>query len=71
MNTIMAERIRLIIDTDEEIRLAVRLAATKADVSPSELVNGILKKALAGEIQDARKYLPRKARKEAEGRGGE
>jgi hypothetical protein len=60
MNAVMAERIRLIIDTEEEVRLAVRLAATKADVSPSQLVNDILRKALAAEIQDARKYLPRK-----------
>ncbi len=56
----MAERIRIIIDTDEEVRLAVRLAATKADVSTSELVSTILRKALASEIEDARKYLPKK-----------
>lgn len=60
MNASMAERIRLIIDTDEDVRLAVRLAATAADVSTSELVTGILRKALANEIRDARKYLPRR-----------
>lgn len=58
LNEVMAERIRVIIDTDEEIRLAIRLAATKADVTTSELVNSILRKALASEIEDARKYLP-------------
>lgn len=52
-------RVRMIIDTDEEIRLAVRLAATKTDRSISELVNSILRKALADEIRDARKYLPK------------
>jgi hypothetical protein len=62
----MAERIRLIIDTEEEIRLAVRLAATKADVSPSELVNGILRKVLAAEIQDAKRYLPRRKKEEGQ-----
>lgn len=56
----MAERIRMIIDTEEDIRLAVRLAATKLDISVSELVNKILRKALGGEIEDARKYLPKK-----------
>lgn len=60
MNTDMAERIRIIIDTDEEVRLAVRLAATKADLTTSQLVNKILRESLAAEIQDAKKYLPKK-----------
>lgn len=60
MNAVMAERIRLIIDTDEEIRLAVKLAATKADLTTSELVNQILRARLAEEIRDAKKYLPKK-----------
>lgn len=60
MSTDMAERIRIIIDTEEEVRLAVRLAATKADLTASQLVNGILRKALASEIADAKKYLPKK-----------
>jgi hypothetical protein len=56
----MAERIRLIIDTDEEIRLAVHLEATRQDLSASEVVNNILRKALASQIEDAKKYVPRK-----------
>jgi hypothetical protein len=60
MNNVMAERIRIIIDTEEEVRLAVRLAATKADLTASQLINGILRRALAGEIADAKKYLPKK-----------
>lgn len=58
MSVCMAERIRLIIDTDEEVRLAVRLAATKAALSPSQVVNRILRQALAQEIRDAKKYTP-------------
>ena len=60
MTVSMAERIRIIIDTDEEVRLAIRLAATKADKSVSELVGDILRRELADEIKDARKYLPKK-----------
>jgi hypothetical protein len=57
---LMAKRIRMIIDTDEEVRLAVRLAATKADIGISELVTEILRKALPLEISDAKRYLPKK-----------
>jgi hypothetical protein len=60
MSVDMAERIRMIIDTDEETRLAVRLAATKQGVSTSALVNSILRKALPSEIKDAKRYLPEK-----------
>lgn len=51
-------RIRLIIDTEEDVRVAVKLAALKANKSPSELVNDILRKALPQEIRDAKKYMP-------------
>jgi hypothetical protein len=54
----MAERIRMIIDTEEEIRLAVKLAATKAGMKVSDFVNAILREHLGPEIKDARKYLP-------------
>lgn len=64
MNTSMAERIRLIIDTDEETRLAVRLAATAAGVSTSELVTTILKRALVEELKDARKYTAKRKKDE-------
>lgn len=56
MTGLMAERIRLIIDTDEDLRLAVKLAAMKSRKSASELINDILRKALASELRDARKY---------------
>lgn len=60
MSVLMAERIRMIIDTEEHIRLAVKLAATKAGKSASDLVNEILAKALKDEIRDAQKYIPAK-----------
>ncbi len=66
MSIDMAERIRIIIDTEEEVRLAVRLAATKADLTTSQLINGILRKALGAEIEDAKKYLPKKKKGGAE-----
>lgn len=66
MNAAMAERTRMIIDTDEEIRLAVKLAATKADLGVSEFVNSLLRKALGPEIEDAKRYLPRKKKERGE-----
>ncbi len=59
----MAERIRIIIDADEEVKLAVKLAATKQDVSVSEIVCALIRKHLPLEIQDAKKYLPQRGRK--------
>jgi hypothetical protein len=53
------ERIRLIIDTTEELRLAVKLAAIRAGKGTSELVNEILTKALKDELKDAAKYARR------------
>jgi hypothetical protein len=55
-----AKRIRLIIDTTEEIRLGVRLAAMRGDKSPSQVINEILEKHLAEEITDAKKYTHKK-----------
>lgn len=60
MSVVMAERIRIIVDTDEELKLAVRLAATAASLSVSELVCSILRRNLPREIADARKYMPKK-----------
>ena len=63
MDAISSDRVRLIIDTDEEVRLAVRLAATRQGVSISDAVNEILRKALGKEIEDAKKYTPKPQRK--------
>lgn len=68
MNSVMAERIRIIIDTDEEVRLAVNLAATKADISISELINGILRQHLTKEIEIAKNYVPDKKHKGGNGK---
>lgn len=54
-------RIRLIIDTEEEIRMAVWLAAKKRGLGVSEFVNELLRAHLKSEIQDARKYVPKDA----------
>ena len=62
----MTKRIRIIIDTEEEIRLAVRLAATRADLTASELINNILRKALIAEIEDARKYTSKKKKEKGD-----
>jgi len=59
-----AKRVRLMIDTTEEIRLGVRLASMQRDKSPSEVINEILMRHLAEEIKDARKYAPRKPKKD-------
>lgn len=63
MNVSMADRIRMIIETDEELRLAVKLRCVREDVSISELVNRILRSALADELQDAKKYAKKSKRK--------
>jgi hypothetical protein len=54
----MAERIRLIVDTDEVIRRAVRLRALKLgdDFTISDVVNDILRNALADEIAEVKNY---------------
>ncbi len=62
MSVLMAERIRMIIDTDEEIRLAVKLAATKEGMGVSEFVNKLFRERLVNEIRDAKKYTPGKSK---------
>lgn len=79
MTGVMA-RIRLIIDTDDDIRRAVRLRAVKmgGDVTNSDVVNAILRDALAAEIAEVHTYPTgetkgtgkKRGRKPAEG-GGE
>lgn len=61
MSTFMAERIRLIVDTDEVIRRAVRLRALKMgdDVTHADVVNGILRgdyPSLKEEIAEVEKF---------------
>lgn len=51
-----AKRIRLIIDTDEVVRAAVSLRALKTGKGHSEVVNEILRAALAGEISEVSTY---------------
>jgi hypothetical protein len=56
----MAERTRLIIDTEEDLRLAVHLAAGAAGMSKSQFVNALLRKALANELKDVQKYMSKR-----------
>ena len=60
MLAVMTERIRLIIDTDDEVRRAVQLRRLRQAGNPttSDVVNAILREALAEEIAENRKHLP-------------
>ena len=60
MTATMAERTRMIIDTEEALRLAVKLRAMKDGCSTSEVVNKILRRELREELADTHKYLPKK-----------
>lgn len=67
MNAVMApSRHRLIIDTTPEIHLAVKLAATRDDLSISEFVNSIFRKHLADEIKIARQFTDKGKKKHAD-----
>jgi hypothetical protein len=72
MNALMAERTRLIIDTTESIKRAILLRKIKlpSDLTISDVVNGILREALAEEIAEVERYqsegpppAPRRGRK--------
>ena len=67
MISTMAERIRIIIDADEEIRLAIKLAATRLDKSVSEVVCTLIKKAFPEEMRDAKRYAPKRGRSNDDG----
>jgi hypothetical protein len=58
MTALMAERIRLIIDTDDVVRRAVHLRRIKTPGTPSnsDVVNAILREALAEEIAEVEGY---------------
>lgn len=48
----MTERVQLLIETERIIGLAVNKRANKEGISPSDVVSGILRKALAGEMEE-------------------
>jgi hypothetical protein len=58
-DTAMAKRPRIVVDVTEELRVAIRLAAAKADVNPGELVVQILTEALGTELEVVRDYQAR------------
>src|SRR5262245_56694835 len=52
------DRIRLVIDTEEIIRRAVRLRAARTGEDNSVLVNALLREAFAAEIKELEKLPP-------------
>ena len=53
MHSDVAERIRIIIDTKPEYRRAVRIRAAREDVSPSDVINDLIREHLSREIAEA------------------
>jgi plasmid stability protein len=51
----MADKIRLVVQTDDEVRAALRLEAARRDMEMSELADEILREALADAIEEIRK----------------
>lgn len=54
MTLAMADDIRLVIETDAEVRAALKLAAAKQQMEMSELADAILRDALAEELEQIR-----------------
>jgi plasmid stability protein len=54
----MSNAIPITIDGADALGTAIRLRAAKEGVSPEEVVQGILRKALAPEIEEASGALP-------------
>jgi hypothetical protein len=57
MTATMASRIRLIIDTEEELRRAVQIRAAVTGVSPSEVMNDLIREHFRAEISQARRAI--------------
>ena len=64
------DRIRLIVDTEEIIRLAVRLRGLRTGQDNSQVVTEILRKALAEEIAEASKFPQISGKKPRPKKGG-
>lgn len=58
MNALMTDRIRLIIDTEDVVRRAVQLRKVKSGTGEtiSDIVNEILRAALAEEIEELERH---------------
>lgn len=59
MPAVMTKRPRIQIDAPDDVRLALKLEAAKADKSVSELLLEVIHKHFAAAIRDARKYMPK------------
>lgn len=68
MSVLMADKIRLVVLTDDDVRAALRLAAAKADKEQSEMAHDILSAALVEELAEvrARKATDDKKKRRAE-----
>jgi hypothetical protein len=62
---VMSERIRLIIDTDDRLRRAVRMAAARLGFTPSQFVNKLLEQHLVEELADVDAAIALEAAKDA------
>lgn len=62
MSAVMADKVRLVILTDDELRAALRLEAAKQDVDMSELADSILRQALADALKEVRKRRQAKSK---------
>lgn len=54
------ERIRLIVDTTELLRRAVKLRAAKEGLTNSEVINRLIREYLAEELEEVEKSLRKK-----------
>jgi hypothetical protein len=54
----MSHSVPITIDVADALGVAIRLRAAKEGVAPEEVVHGILRKALAPEIEEASGRLP-------------
>ena len=69
MPTVMAERIRLIIDTEEVLRRAVRLRAAARGITHSDVINELIRKHLPKEVADAERAIAESEGHEGPGEG--
>jgi plasmid stability protein len=60
----MAERTRLIIDTEEPLRRAVRIRAAKKGQSPSDVINDLIREHLPAEVAEAKREIAKEEHRE-------
>lgn len=53
----LMERVRMIFDTDERIRRAVKIRAARTGATPSDVINEAIEKHLSDEIEEAEESI--------------